>query len=302
MTVKTRTSFRWPGAMGMTLMLMGLLLGGPAHGDTPGPECGQLGPGGELPRLVDAKLQPRTTLLCNAGYASLNSGLVHEPLWSAEHLTDEDVDAATGIGRVTTRFHADERLADGDAGTLADYRHSGFDRGHMTPSGDMPSVQAQEETFSLANVVPQTAALNEGVWTGVEMAVRDLARQDGEVYVVTGPAFHGSTRGIGNGVLVPTSTWKALYDPVRGGTGVYVCKNLDHPTCATVSVATLIRVVGIDPFPALSADLKATAMDLPQPRSSPYRPRRQSGDETGEATRRILRDGARHLAHMLEEE
>lgn len=302
MTVKTRTSFRWPGAMGMTLMLMGLLLGGSAHGDTPGPECGQFGPGGELPRLVDAKLQPRTTLLCNAGYASLNSGLVHEPLWSAEHLTDEDVDAAAGIGRVTTRFHADERLADGDGSTLADYRHSGYDRGHMTPSGDMPSVPAQEETFSLANVVPQTAALNEGVWTGVEMAVRDLARRDGEVYVVTGPAFHGSTRGIGNGVLVPTSTWKAIYDPQQQGTGVYVCKNLDRPSCAMVSVATLIRVVGIDPFPALSDDLKATAMDLPHPQTSPYHPRRTTEGDADQTTRRLLRAGARRLAHMFEED
>ena len=71
------------------------------------------------------------------------------------------------------------------------YRRSGYDRGHMTPSGDMPDEHAQQQTFSLANMVPQTAALNRGVWEGIESAVRDLAVRQGELYVVTGPVFAG---------------------------------------------------------------------------------------------------------------
>ena len=119
----------------------------------------------------------------------------------------------------------------------------------------MPDKQAQEQTFSLANMVPQTAQLNRGIWEGVESAVRHLAEGEGEgegeLYVVTGPAFHGEQlASIGpDGVLVPTSTWKAVYDPRAGDAGVYVCKNTDRPTCDTVPVATLVRVVGIDPFP-----------------------------------------------------
>lgn len=253
-------------AMGLLLPLSSSVLAEPAS-------CPQFGVGGQLPTLVDPKLAPRTTLLCNEVYASLNSGLVHEPLWSAEHLTRTDIEQARDLGRITERFHADPRLPPGDGAELSDYRRSGYDRGHMTPSGEAPDAVAQEQTFSLANVVPQTPELNEGIWTGVEMAVRKLATREGELYVVTGPAFHGSTQGIGRDVFVPTSTWKAVYDPVTNGAGVYVCKNNEQPTCAFVSVATLIRVVGVDPFPALPDDVKANAMPLPEPEASPYHPR-----------------------------
>ena len=34
----------------------------------------------------------------------------------------------------------------------------------MTPSGDMPDGDAQADSFSLANMVPQTPELNRGVW------------------------------------------------------------------------------------------------------------------------------------------
>lgn len=262
--------------------------------------CSQFSPDGVLPTLDNPKLTPRTTLLCNDGYASLNSGLVHEPLWSAEHLSSADVQAASEIGRSTNKFHADTRLPAGDGAELSDYRRSGFDRGHMTPSGDATTVTAQEQTFTLANVVPQTAALNEGIWTGVEMAVRHLAQRDGEIYIVTGPAFRDSTQGIGRDVLVPSSTWKAVYDPQVGGAGVYVCKNNDAPTCDIVSITTLIHVVGIDPFPSLPLEVKDHVMDLPEPEASPYRPRHGRSFET-RMERQGVRLGMRVLKQMMEE-
>ncbi|MBB2164534.1 DNA/RNA non-specific endonuclease [Gluconacetobacter sp. 1b LMG 1731] len=259
-------------------------------------ECDGFGAGNKLPALVNPRLAPRTTLLCNRAYASFNSGLAHEPLWSAERLAEEDLEGAERVGRVTRYFHVEPRVPEGDQATLSDYRGSGYDRGHLTPSGDAPDARAQEQTFSLANVVPQTPALNEGIWAGVEMAVRDLVRRDGVIYVVTGPAFHGQKQAIGSdNVLVPSSTWKAIYDPVEEKTGVYVCKNNDAPTCTTVSVATLIQEVGIDPFPGLSDTLKAQAPDLPQPEASPYAPRsraRRTGWE-GAGRSGMLRDAER---------
>ena len=81
------------------------------------------------------------------------------PLWSAEHLTADGVARARGLERQGT-FHEDERLSPDDRASLTDYERSGYDRGHMAPSGDMPDLDAQQQSFSLANVVPQTAALN----------------------------------------------------------------------------------------------------------------------------------------------
>lgn len=248
-----------------------LVVSAPAFGQAV--SCPQFFPSGQPPVLVNPSLAQRTTLLCNDAYAVLASGVTHGAMWSAEHPTTASLDAARGIKR-QGEFHADDRLPPADQAQLADYRRSGFDRGHMTPSGDMPDEPAQQQTFSLANMVPQTAELNRGIWEGVESAVRNLAAREGELYLVTGPAFVGQRiQSIGpDGVLVPSSTWKAVYDPRAAGTGVYVCKNTASPTCDIVSVATLTRSVGIDPFPGLPARMKETAMSLPEPEDSPYAP------------------------------
>ena len=237
------------------------------------PACGQFAPGGELPVLLNAKLAPRTTLLCNDGYAVLASGITHGALWSAEHPTADSLAAARATPR-RGQFHADARLPPADQAQIADYRRSGYDRGHMTPSGDMPDEPSQQQTFSLANMVPQTAALNRGIWVGIESAVRHLASREGELYLVTGPAFGGGQlQAIGpDGVLVPTATWKAVYDPRANGAGVYLCENNAKPACEVVSVAALARVIGVDPFPALPANVKEQVMTLPAPEKSRYAP------------------------------
>ncbi|WP_264816889.1 DNA/RNA non-specific endonuclease, partial [Gluconobacter kondonii] len=126
-------------------------------------------------------------------------------------------------------------------------------------------------SFSLANVVPQTPELNEGIWTGVEMAVRRLARRDGELYVVTGPAFGASVNTIGaHQVFVPVATWKAVYDPAEDGAGAYYCQNSSQPTCTIISIGALTQATGVDPFPSLPDEIRQTAMTLPHPLKSPY--------------------------------
>ncbi len=263
--------------LALTLTLSAAMLA-PIAALAQAPACQQFAPGGRLPVLLNAKLTPRTTLLCNDGYAALASGITHGALWSAEHPTADSLAAARATPR-QGQFHADDRLPPADQAQIADYRRSGYDRGHMTPSGDMPDEQSQQQTFSLANIVPQTAALNRGIWVGIESAVRRLASREGELYLVTGPAFGGGQlQSIGpDGVLVPSSTWKAVYDPRAGGAGVYVCENTAAPACEVVSVAALARVVGIDPFPALPASVKQQAMLLPAPEKSRYAPGQRRG-------------------------
>ena len=231
--------------------------------------CAQFFPGGQPPEVTNPKLAQRTTLLCNDAYAALASGVTRGALWSAERLTATSLAAARGIPRQGA-FHPDGRLPRADRAQLDDYRRSGYDRGHMAPSGDMPDTRAQQQSFALSNMVPQTPELNRGPWERIERAVRRLAARQGELYVVTGPAFQGQqVQSIGpDGVLVPSSTWKAVHDPKAGGTGAYLCSNAAAPRCKTVSVAALARGVGIDPFPAVSERMKWTAMTLPRPERS----------------------------------
>ena len=137
----------------------------------------------------------------------------------------------------------------------------------MTPSGDIPDARAQEQSFSLANIVPQTAELNRGLWERIESAVRRRAERQGELYVVTGPVLQGGDlQQIGRGVLVPSDTYKAIYDPQTGMAGTYVCTNTNQPECRTVSIAKLVKLTGIDPFPAVPEAVKAASPQLPLPR------------------------------------
>ncbi len=163
-------------------------------------------------------------------FAVSASAVTRGALWSAERLTRASVEAARRPPP-ENRFHPDARLPPEGRAELSDYARSGFDRGHMAPSGDMPTGAAQEQSFSLANMVPQAPALNRGPWERIESAMRRLARRRGELYVVTGPAFTGTRIDtIGdNRVLVPTATWKAIYDPRAQAAGAYLCSNTDRP-------------------------------------------------------------------------
>ena len=155
--------------------------------------CPQFFPGGQPPALTNPRLAQRTTLLCNDGYAALASGVTHGAIWSAERLTAASLAAARGIPRQGA-FHPDIRLPRTDQAQLDDYRRSGYDRGHMAPSGDMPDERAQEQSFALSNMVPQTAALNRGVWEGIELEHRVTAKVVGVVAVLVACRDHQHAR------------------------------------------------------------------------------------------------------------
>jgi endonuclease G len=246
--------------MKLTLAVLCTLIASPALA---APACPQFFADGQPPTLLNQKLEARTTTLCNDAYAVLASGVTRGALWSAEHLTTDSLAKAAKVKRAGT-FHAETRLPVKDRAQLKDYVRSGYDRGHMTPSGDAPTSVAQQQTFSLANMVPQVGTLNRGAWERIETAVRRMAREAGELYVVTGAAFQGDNlQSIGSGVLVPTSTWKAVYGPRTGAAGAYICTNVAAPSCSTVSIAQLIVAVGVDPFPTLSDATKQATIALP---------------------------------------
>ncbi len=220
---------------------------------------------GEAPDLVTPALAAQTHELCYTGFGILHSGLTRTPLWSAEHLTRDRVDAARGLERHNT-FHAEPRLPAEERAELADYARSGYDRGHMAPSGDMPDAASQNESFSLANMIPQNPDNNRNLWEGIEAAVRDLVRAEGELYVVTGPLFQGETlQRLHGRVLVPTAIFKAIYDPTRHQAAAYVVPNIEGNQWQAVSLAQLEEMSGLDVFPSLPQSVKDSRMALPPP-------------------------------------
>ncbi len=218
---------------------------------------------GQAPDLVNRRLAPGTHALCFQAFAVLHSALTRTPLYSAEHLTADRIEAARATPR-SGDFHPDPDLPPGERAELSDYARSGFDRGHLAPSGDMPDPEAQQESFTLANMVPQAPKLNRGVWEGIESAVRTLAQRRGELYVVTGPIFKGGELATVGHVVVPTYVFKAVLDPQSRSAAAYVAENTDAAAWTAISIAQLTRLTGINVFPALPPGGRAATLRLPE--------------------------------------
>ncbi|XP_029942912.1 endonuclease G, mitochondrial [Salarias fasciatus] len=116
--------------------------------------------------------------------------------------------------------------------TNADYRGSGFDRGHLAAAANHKwSQKAMEDTFYLSNVAPQNPHLNQNTWNELEKLSRSLTRRYLHVYVCTGPLYLPRQEADGklyvryqvigrNHVAVPTHFFKVLILEQADGRGV----------------------------------------------------------------------------------
>jgi DNA/RNA endonuclease G, NUC1 len=137
-----------------------------------------------------------------------------EPNWVSWHL---DSTWLGGAPRQDT-YRPDTSLPAGWYQVQAtDYSGSGFDRGHMCPSGDRTdTIPDNDATFLMTNFVPQAPANNQGPWEDLETYLRGLAQSGNELYIIAGGVGDGgsgsnggTTLTVANGhVAVPAYTWK----------------------------------------------------------------------------------------------
>lgn len=115
----------------------------------------------------------------------------------------------------------------------SDYNGSGYDRGHLTPSGDRTKdAQTNSSTFLMTNILPQTADNNRNVWESLESESRRLINAGKELYIVAGG--WGETGTIGaEKISVPKSTWKVIVV-------------MDKPNSTASDVTEKTRVIAID--------------------------------------------------------
>ena len=110
------------------------------------------------------------------------------------------------------KFTADPDLPEGFTRvTPTDYRGSGYDRGHMCPSGDRTATREDNDaTFYMSNMVPQSADNNQKTWAALESECRSLADAGNVLYIVCGPEGKIGTIGHSATISVPESTWKVI--------------------------------------------------------------------------------------------
>lgn len=243
---------------GFRLLTLALTLLAWASGTQAGPTaCPAHYLDGQAPEF--ARPVERARELCFSAFAVLHSGATRGPRYAAAHL----------IGRVLERghpervnaFHAEAGLPKAERAEMADFRASGFDRGHLEPSADMATEEAQHESFSLANMVMQRHESNAGLWAHIEAATRDLAMSRGELYVITGPIFGPEPRLVHGRVPVPAAMFKAVLDPRTGEGAAFIAPNAAGSCWESVSLDELRERVGVDAFPGRAVG----RLKLPEP-------------------------------------
>lgn len=165
-----------------------------------------------------------------------------------------------GTQERTDNFRIDSLVSTGSA-TLSDYSGSGYDRGHLCPAGDMTiSKTAMSESFYLSNMSPQNPSFNRGIWETLESIVRNIAKSEKEIYLVTGPIFKNNKGTIGiNEVTVPGYYYKVIYSPSNQKMIGFVLPNekgTKDITNYAIIIDSIESYTGIDFFPLLSDELE----------------------------------------------
>lgn len=207
----------------------------------------------EIPRLQTARTEQ---IIRHEGYTVSYNSDYRVANWVAYELTRQE--AKSKKTERSNKFVPDPAVK-GASATNEDYTRTGYDRGHLAPAGDMKwSAKAMRESFYLSNISPQKPGLNRGIWKELEEQSRLWAKENGAVYIVTGPVLTPALKRMGkNRVGVPRTFYKVI--AIRAGDRMeaigFLFENRDYgktplPSLA-ISVDSVEKVTGIDFFPSL---------------------------------------------------
>lgn len=123
---------------------------------------------------------------------------------------------ALGCVARTNAFAADQSIQNGPK--PEDYAATGYDKGHMSPDGDLSwDQQVEYESFLMTNMSPQAGSLNRGIWKLLETAVRGWTVQYNQSFTIfVGGIYDAQDKRIGNGVVVPHSFYKIVINNQTG--------------------------------------------------------------------------------------
>ena len=211
----------------------------------------------EIPVITNGK---QGQILQRTGYTLSYDAKNKTPQWVAWELTKEET---KGKEERSTEFFPDPDVTGAQVVTY-DYSHSGYDRGHMAPAGDMKwNKQAMQESFYMSNICPQDHNLNTEDWNDLEMKTREWARHYGKVHVVCGPIYNGKRNEyIGeHRVKVPDAFFKVIlinHDNKQCAMGFLFENEAGERPLEQylVPVDQIEKITGMDFFSALPDDLE----------------------------------------------
>ena len=187
------------------------------------------------------------------------------PNWVFYELTQEEIN---GRLQRSDNFQADPAIKYEEASHLEDYRHTGWDRGHMAPSMDMNwDPEILDESYLLSNMCPQGHDFNAGIWLDLEHEVRYWAKRDSAVCVVCGPILpknkNEKYRTLPQSkVIIPEAFFKIVFAPFakNGPRAIaFVMPNEQRNETLgsfAVTIDSVEALTGIDFFPILPDDIE----------------------------------------------
>jgi DNA/RNA endonuclease G (NUC1) len=165
------------------------------------------------------------------------SDYLGEPNWASWDYTTND----SGSSGRSGSFFQDTTLPPNFTNSItpADYpgAGSGYDRGHMCPSGDRTDNTTDNDlVFYMSNIIPQASDNNQGLWGTFESYCRTQAGTGAgnEILIICGPGGFTTNRFANGKVAMPATVWKVAVI-VTNGSGTALSR-----------ITTATRVIAIE--------------------------------------------------------
>lgn len=226
-------------------------------------------------RKDEKKKSKGTFFVCRPGYALNYDPSRKTAEWVVEHLTAENLNAPRAAQEISDH-RPDPELPPKAQSMNNDFVGTGYERVYLAPAEDFEYDDVlYSHSFYLSNAVhlhPSRVA----TWKTLSQQIRDLAKQRGSLFVISGPIYEAglgrgwvgvpdsTKRSSGKGgergkVMVPTHLFKIVIDPQTKRSAAYVVENTptSNPTLMTVPVQEVERLTGMVVSPDLTKSEQA---------------------------------------------
>lgn len=197
-------------------------------------------------------------VICHTGFCLEYAEEHEQARWVSYTITIQELN--NKIVKRKNNFRSDPNVKTASA-TKADYKKSGYDRGHLFPAGiARHSKFEMSESFYMSNMSPQKPGFNRGIWKKLESLIRKWTETERKLYVFTGPILTKGLPTIGDGVSIPDYYYKviiSLSEPSKGIGFVLPNEKSNKPLESfVVSIDDIEKRTGIDFFVELQDELE----------------------------------------------
>ncbi len=187
-----------------------------------------------LPTLVSSQAVRTDTIINNGLYKSYFCYFLRQPLYATYTLYKGGGDC----DRDAENFSFSP--CDQPTATDEDYSHSGYDQGHLVNAEDFAyDCSLEKLTFCFYNCLPQTPALNRGIWKSWETKIRKLS-QTVKLFVIAGGIYSNVTIGPDSTAAVPDYCYKIVLN--SNTKKILYCMLFPNDNSHTMQVLTLSQL------------------------------------------------------------